>query len=1168
MNREMSLGQTSRIDELIKKQTAEFDAQIKHSKRSKRIKKQKRTRRSIRRNTKKQKRGTKEILETPISDIFFDDRIKDELGDDLCNLFNPNEIKYENVSFINVVNDMRKLLANGKIINLLGKVIKDQENIIQNFYVTFYNKKSFETWFSNLDEKSDANEWIFTGNIKYEDFGMKLVQRSHRGAGINMKYRIKEYFGEYCYIPSEDFCFIKCYNVLRGFNEEQGEMMKEMFNNFLYKEKATSRTGVMSNCKFSQFNKYFGECVQYYSPANRHLNPRGIETFHNYVYYNYFHAGSTIGHYCLINKSHKLKAIREIENNFKPIYKTVTDENLTTRPYKIITKKKIDYGSTYIWDLETFPDPNCSTAHPIPYAVGAINFNKFICCLPKQRLKELETRLLSDMIKIKRSKDEDEIKKLKKQINEYNNLTELEFNKLQNCVKIFTRTEDDECSIGGNPEDVCPIHQFFKTLGKFNYSRVTLIAHNSSGFDSYFPIKANFKLSKPPLKTSRGILTASLQNPYTTECVSRYIQKSFRFKNNMKKDSPSGKLALQTIIMKCSYQHVKTSLSKWCENFKIPTNVCKLNYEIGDITHENYKEKENEWRPYLVNDILSLAFCIYKYNNVMQDLVGEDITTNLTSSALTFNGWMKSVQNDNINIHSHIDLWARNYIRKSVKGGRVSANIRKYISPFCSILLPILKQYLPGRYAGGALSPGNNLIDLMKQYRDLGDKTEICKKISNQLLEQKNEFLMAFDATSLYPSAMYDENSEYPKAESARKFRQEEEREIVYKFNTQTFRPKTGIFSVVFQYPNDMFFQPVPIKDKVKNQNNNSHVKVIRFRNGICYDVLTSVDIQEIVRCGGKILHITDGIIYEKNYQVSPFRNYIEKLFNLRKRYKTEGNTVGDELIKLLMNSLYGKTVQKDITTKYHLWNENTLRKNFTQEVKDYEKLNDEQYLAKVEMEDDEFLKTNIVKDGKTSFMPSHLGSFILSHSRRIMNNFILEINGFKEKYIHYTDTDSIYISNELFNKLDAAGYVGGELCQGKNDYGNGGIIFAMFIAPKVKYCITVDEQGRLSEKKTFKGYSQDKVKVEDFLKLYSGKTLSTTVNKPWKRSLETGISIPDKNNNTEEKKFSGQINILKRQAPDENEIMLPYNGEDIQAEIFQTIICESNLSDDDDTWE
>ena len=72
--------------------------------------------------------------------------------------------------------------------------------------------------------------------------------------------------------------------------------------------------------------------------------------------------------------------------------------------------------------------------------------------------------------------------------------------------------------------------------------------------------------------------------------------------------------------------------------------MSKLNNEIGEITHDNYKEKEHEWKPYLINDVLSLAFCIYKNNHVMKELVGEDITTNLTSSALTFNGWMKSVK--------------------------------------------------------------------------------------------------------------------------------------------------------------------------------------------------------------------------------------------------------------------------------------------------------------------------------------------------------------------------------------------------------------------------------------------------------------------------------------------------------------------------------------------
>ena len=142
------------------------------------------------------------------------------------------------------------------------------------------------------------------------------------------------------------------------------------------------------------------------------------------------------------------------------------------------------------------------------------------------------------------------------------------------------------------------------------------------------------------------------------------------------------------------------------------------------------------------------------------------------------------------------------------------------------------------------------------------------------------------------------------KIRSIRKLsRQEEEQEILHKFNSQCFRPKTGIFTVVFNYPDDMFFQPVPAKDKVRNENNCKQ-EVIRFRNGMCYDVLTSVDIQEIVRCGGKILSITDGMIYEENYSISPFRSYIDKLFNLRKEFKKQGNTVGDELIKLLMNSL------------------------------------------------------------------------------------------------------------------------------------------------------------------------------------------------------------------------------------------------------------------------
>ena len=41
--------------------------------------------------------------------------------------------------------------------------------------------------------------------------------------------------------------------------------------------------------------------------------------------------------------------------------------------------------------------------------------------------------------------------------------------------------------------------------------------------------------------------------------------------------------------------------------------------------------------------------------------------------------------------------------------------------------------------------------------------------------------------------------------------------------------------------------------------------------------------------------------------------------------------------------------------------------------------------------------------------MPLHLGAFVLSNSKRIMNNFIRAINGFYTKGVYYIDTDSLY---------------------------------------------------------------------------------------------------------------------------------------------------------------
>ncbi|ESP02093.1 hypothetical protein LOTGIDRAFT_157242 [Lottia gigantea] len=436
-------------------------------------------------------------------------------------------------------------------------------------------------------------------------------------------------------------------------------------------------------------------------------------------------------------------------------------------------------------------------------------------------------------------------------------------------------------------------------------------------------------------------------------------------------------------------------------------------------------------------------------------------------------------------VYSHTHPFIRYFIRQRFKGGRVSANRKSFETDKMNEICAILKEYDESNTEG--------IIDLFKEYSvNPKDKTEVHAKLK----ELDYSKLMAFDANGLYASAMTE--GEYPKAESARAFLPEEEKEFVKLFNKQKFRPRTAILKVWFEYPTNMFFQPIPAKDKITFTNRIGQKETgtkIRFRNGFCHDVLTSVDIQEIVKSGGKIIRILDGIVYEENFKTPPYRDYILILKEFRNKYKKEGDMVASNCMKLLGNSLYGKSIQKDINTSRHLWSESTFKANFDSHVKSYEKVNDSQYTVEMNEEEKEFVPP---KDF-TRLTPAHLGAFILSHSKKIMNNFIHVIDGFYKPEIYYTDTDSLYISSSNWDKLNEAGLVSeNEYSKGKNDYGDGGIIFGLYLAPKVKYNIILTSDGVLKEKKTFKGYSKDKIGVEDYIRLASGHDVTNEFKKPW----------------------------------------------------------------------
>ena len=89
------------------------------------------------------------------------------------------------------------------------------------------------------------------------------------------------------------------------------------------------------------------------------------------------------------------------------------------------------------------------------------------------------------------------------------------------------------------------------------------------------------------------------------------------------------------------------------------------------------------------------------------------------------------------------------------------------------------------------------------------------------------------------------------------------------------------------------------------------------MRNGYIIDTLTSVDFCEMIKTGGKVIKIYEGDIYRENFKISPFRKVIEKLFALGQKYKDEKNDLMQGLVKLIMNSLNGVQIRKDINKSY-----------------------------------------------------------------------------------------------------------------------------------------------------------------------------------------------------------------------------------------------------------
>ena len=962
--------------------------------------------------------------------------------------------------------------------------------------IRFRNMDDFEAYINSIDQDYDSEDAIFNGYFyKLDTPQFKKVNRSQYGNGCDFKHEIIEYKGNNCYIPTKGYCFVKCINFLTG------EDYKEQYLEFIRNE--TRRSNIMTMARIQPCLKNLGINLGYYN--GERVYPRTVTNRDSALFlYN--------NHFCLIWKSQGVsfnQAIQELKTSFKIVDNYITEENVNSYFKYEFTPKKIDSHLTnfIVYDLETH---NTDRARP---------YNMIF-----YRLSKIAGRYDRDP-----TKDE-----LDKSIKDTISFAGVDC--IEKSLDFLLKIKGEERKVNNRTVE----------------NNLQMHAHNGSGFDTWI-ILDNLPCDKhivgDIIKNGKGIISMKIFNGYIA-------------KNN--KQFP------QYLIFRCGMTHLNYFLKKLGKTFKLPKELLKTEMNYNDIDANNWRDNKDEWLPYVKNDVLCTSYSYARYNKNMEEITGFSMKDCLSLPGLGWKIFNSLRTEEDEPIYTYNDKYMRWFVRQSIKGGRVCSFNQYYKSKHCDDILKIINNELAVKGTvyetiGAYMEYKNKHFKIFeKEYEDQFDdyrdenveekEKYISEKLSNLRLHkiikriELIHLLWDFDAVSLYPSAMWDEKSIYPRIETGYAFTRDMNDELVEKFNNQTFTRGSAILKINYYNPRDLIVQHLPIKEKEKK------IEINRKRNGYIIDTLTSVDIQEIVKIGGKVIEIFEGVIYRENFKVSPFRKIIDELFALRLKYKDEGNDVMQFLVKLIMSSLYGENIRKDIEEKFACKSEYWMMTEYDERVKDYWKISGNNYFVK--MVDDAGLEDE-VKNLNT--MPLHLGAFVLSNSKRILNNFIHAINGFYRNDVYYTVTDAIYIESKHWDKLDKAGLVGKKLLQGKNDYKDGGIFYGLFLAPKIKYCLTINKFGIIDEHETFKGFTNvsENLDRKEFFKMFEGDKLIAKVPWSWKKSFSQGVIIPHKMRNcnkcakdilcdvcerlvNQNKEFSANLNELKREKPNDLGHMLP----------------------------
>ena len=346
-----------------------------------------------------------------------------------------------------------------------------------------------------------------------------------------------------------------------------------------------------------------------------------------------------------------------------------------------------------------------------------------------------------------------------------------------------------------------------------------------------------------------------------------------------------------------------------------------------------------------------------------------------------------------------------------------------------------------------------------------------------------------FDAVSLYPSAMYIMPG-IPKGRP----------KIIHDTSIQN----------VLKY--DYFFIEIKINSiKCKSNTPYAFGQIFHVENGskifdnnpldsFYLDKRALLDLMEFYEIDFEIVR---GYYFEDGFN-SKINEFISKLFELRRKYKSEHNPL-QNTIKLLLNSIYGKSILKPTKTEIKCIPKKDLNKYLFRYYNYIEEVNENPDISNV------FVK--MLKPVNKHFNLPQFGASVLSHSKHLMNRVmcLAEQNGIQ---IFYQDTDSmhlfesdVHLIGKLFKEKYGQELIGESMTQFHNDFdgfdGSVGKIYSrklIALGKKSYLDILVDEKGNEGYHIRLKGIpkqvilnhcKKSNISIEDlYMKLLSGEQI------------------------------------------------------------------------------